>query len=136
MYTMELSVSNNGILYNCTVSDSQKDIRLPNNIEAVWFDAFNECTHVERIFLNDGLRYIKGGAFLGCTALKNIFIPKSVTKIHVFDYQYIENCQAMGCKGGFSEFRNSSNSFKVIGYKNSFAEKYCEHFEIEFEVVE
>ena len=121
-----------GILYSVIPDKKQTEIILPNDVEAVWFDAFELCQNIESIIINEGAKYIKGGAFLECTSLKKVYIPQSVQKIHVFDENYIRNCQLSGSKGGYSEFRNALYGFMVIGEKGSFAEKYCTHFEIPF----
>ena len=126
----------NGILYNTNSSEDQRNIIIPQDVELIWFDAFNSCKEIEHISLNEKLRCIKGGVFLECTKLKSIYIPRSVVKIHVFTDEYIENCKLANSKGGFSEFRNSPHDFKVIGCKGSFAEKYCTHFEIPFETID
>lgn len=112
----------NGILYSVT-SGAQQNIILPKNVEAIWFDAFSGCSNVVTITVNDGVKYIKGGAFLECASLKQIYIPESVNKIHVFNDQYINDCSLANCKGGFSEFRNASEGFEVICKKDSLAEK-------------
>ena len=126
----------NGILYTVKIDEMQTTLNTPDEVSGIWFDAFSGCMKVESIKLNDGLSYIKGGAFLECTSLKDIYIPPSVSKIHVFDENYLFNCQAAGCKGGYSEFRNASITFKVIGYPNTLAEKYCEHFNIPFQNID
>ena len=124
----------NGILYSVTL-DGQQNISLPENVEAIWFDAFSGCSNVATITVNDGVKYIKGGAFLECTSLKQVYLPESVSKIHVFNDQYIADCSLANCKGGFSEFRNAADGFKVICKKDSLAEKYCTHFSIPFDIL-
>ena len=125
-----------GILYSVIPDEKQTEIILPNDVEAVWFDAFELCQNIEAITINEGTKYIKGGAFLECTSLKKVYIPQSVQKIHVFDDNYILNNQMANSKGGYSEFRNAPYGFIVIGEKGSFAEKYCAHFEIPFKTNE
>lgn len=121
-----------GILYSVIPDEKQTKIILPKDVEAIWFNAFALCQNIESITINKGTKYIKGGAFLECKSLKEIYIPQSVQKIHVFDDKYIFYNQMAKSKGGYSEFRNTSNGFTVIGEKGSFAEKYCSHFEIPF----
>ena len=125
-----------GILYSVIPDENQTEIILPNEVETVWFDAFESCTNVESIVINCGAKCIKGGAFLECTSLKKIYIPQSVKKIHVFDDNYIFYNQMMKSKGGYSEFRNASSELVVIGEKGSLAEEYCAHFEIPFKTDE
>lgn len=43
--------------------------------------AFSFCDKLESVKLNDGLKYIKGGAFSYCGKLKEIKIPSSVVRI-------------------------------------------------------
>lgn len=121
-----------GILYSVTPEENETKIILPSDVEAIWFDAFNFCQNIDTIIINEGVKYIKGGAFLECTSLEKIYIPQSVKKIHVFDDEYISNNQMMKTKGGYSEFRNALDGFNVIGESGSFAEKYSAHFEIPF----
>ena len=123
----------NGILYSVVPGD-HRDITLPQGIDAIWFDAFASCKDVVSITISPGIKYIKGGVFLECISLKELCIPDSVKKIHVFDEQYIENCKLSYCPGGYSEFRNAASGFKVICGKDSFAEKYCQHFHIPFDI--
>lgn len=78
----------------------QGDVLIPNCVEVIWRNAFENCQHMrnvvfgkgvraiwneafrgiraERIVLNEGLREIRHGTFVGATLQKPLDIPKSV----------------------------------------------------------
>ena len=56
-------------------------INFPSTLEKIWRGAFQLCTRLVTVEVNEGLEEIGDHAFLGCGELRNLFIPSSVTTL-------------------------------------------------------
>jgi len=65
---------------------SLKSIVIPENVEEINDGAFQGCTALESVTLNEGLKVICNKAFLDCASLKQIIIPSTVEEIQ--DYVF------------------------------------------------
>ena len=83
-------------------------------------------------------KIIRDSAFLGCTSLKEITLPESVTKIGVdaFQYHTLSKITFLNSKINISESRigyykdknglyRKNDNLTIEGYKDSTAEKYA-----------
>ena len=61
-------------------------VDFPKNIYAIKERAFEGCTLLEQVNLNEGLYSIERNAFCGCTALKQIHFPSTVTSIAIWAF--------------------------------------------------
>ncbi len=57
-----------------------KSIVIPSNVEEIKSEAFYECSRLENVELNEGLKKIGSEAFVG-TKIKSITIPSTVEEI-------------------------------------------------------
>lgn len=57
-----------------------KSIVIPRNVEEIKSEAFYECSKLEKVALNEGLKKIGSEAFVG-TKIKSITIPSTVEEI-------------------------------------------------------
>ena len=58
-----------------------KNVHLPNTIEKINDYAFNSCTSLVNINLEEGLLYIGQKAFYGCSSLETLVFPSTTTTI-------------------------------------------------------
>ncbi len=65
------------------------DVRIPANVQEIEMAAFGECTKLNSVVLENGVRKIGGAAFAGCKNLKEVKIPMSVNEI---DSQVFAGC--------------------------------------------
>lgn len=87
------------VFYGCT---GLVTISIPGSIETIPEDAFAYCTNLVSVNIGDGIKIIEGrhtidsnypykeyysGAFRGCTKLKSINFPNSVTEIGVLAFE-------------------------------------------------
>ncbi|WP_026835092.1 leucine-rich repeat domain-containing protein [Eubacterium xylanophilum] len=58
-----------------------KSITIPGSVKVIEKSAFENCSNLTSVVLENGISEIEDKAFLACTKLKEITIPKSVTRI-------------------------------------------------------
>ncbi len=75
-------ISNNLLIINKDMfqGSNLKSIVIPSNIEEIKREAFYECSRLENVTLNEGLKKIGSEAFVG-TKIKSITIPSTVEEI-------------------------------------------------------
>lgn len=74
-----------GVFYDCS---SLKSITISENIKRIKQFAFQQCSSLSEVKLNEGLKEIGISAFRGCGKLKKILIPKTVSNMHKFTFDY------------------------------------------------
>ncbi|MBQ3087884.1 MAG: leucine-rich repeat domain-containing protein [Clostridia bacterium] len=85
----------NGVLFNKDMSSlliaplSLTSYIVPETVKTINACAFYFCTLLRDIELNDGLKEIGKGAFLGCCSLKEVVIPESVISIREYAFDNI-----------------------------------------------
>lgn len=99
--------------YVCT-GNPNLQIVVMEGAEQIGYAAFQSCTALHTVIMNDGVTDIKEYAFYGCESLKEITIPASVTSIH------------------FSAFMNCAEGFTIRGTAGSYAETYAGENDINF----
>lgn len=104
--------------------DKIKEVTLPPSIETIGDCAFYLCKGLQKINLPDGLKKIGGRAFYDCIGLKEICIPRSVEEIGENAFGYYEGKHIFDA--------HKIEGFKMIGGKNSAAERYALINGIEF----
>lgn len=106
-----------------------KGIKLPESIESIGVRAFDDCEKLEKINLPNGLKTIGRRAFCGCVGLKDIYVPGTVEEIGDNALGFLEIHET------FNWYMTKIEGFKIIGEKNSAAEKYAALNGIEFVAV-
>lgn len=113
----------NGDLYNkdktnliqYAIGKTNTSFVVPESVVTFGDYAFRDCLSLISVTMPDGLVSIYGNVFYGCSNLRRIFIPKSVTSIEDESIGYYED------NGSKVKVKN----FVVCGYSNSEAEKYA-----------
>lgn len=75
------------ILYTYPGGKTDVNISIPSTIEEIKADAFSGNKYVEKVSFNNGLKIMGNYIFMGCDALKEIYVPDTVTSIgyQIFD---------------------------------------------------
>jgi len=93
------------------VPDNVTHVRFHPSVVGVDYQAFEDCTKLRKVTLNDGLKKIGKSAFEGCNSLQSINIPSTVTKIKRYAFMSCTKLQKIVLNEGLSEigedaFRN------------------------------
>lgn len=73
-------------------------------LKTIGYAAFQDCTSLETLVLNDGLEKIDEYAFFGCIALESVTIPSSVKAIDLTSFMYChEDFTIHGESGSYAE---------------------------------
>lgn len=108
-------------------------VTIPSTVTSIGNDAFTYCIKLPSVTLNDGLKTISEGAFMGCYAFESITIPASVTEIGLSAFS---NCNALAevnCSPttapnlGNNAFYNHPTNL-VINYPNGSDQDYANKF--------
>lgn len=90
-------LSEDGKFFYELLDKSLKDFTIPDGVETICVDAFEDCKSLESIIIPDGVSEIGDWAFHDCTSLKNIVIPDSVKEI---DYYAFDGCSSLPVENG------------------------------------
>ena len=60
---------------------------IPNNIQAIHYDAFYGCTHLQDVQIGRNVETIDMEAFAGCTSLRSVKFPSKLTYISSAAFQ-------------------------------------------------
>ena len=91
-------------------------VDIPSNIKSIYPDAFNGCTSLSSVKLNDGLEVIGYGAFTG-TAITEITIPKTVWLMSFSSYANADETSAYNRGSNYtnaSAFYGANKLKKVV----------------------
>lgn len=113
-------------------------ITLSSSIESIGWWAFYGCKNLSYVKLNDGLNTIEYGAFMNCRRLKDIALPYTVFSIG--EDAFGVSCSSLkNINDNYSKKTVSKQSYSYIknftvkGYEGSFAEKYAQKHNLDFE---
>lgn len=120
-------------------------VKLPA-VETISMAAFSNCTKLSNVSM-PRVRIIARDAFMGCTNLKNVSIPYTISKIQ---FRAFANCgltsiklqdlygdvsierTALGYKIGANDSETKINGFKIYGNTGTSVEKYARENGFEF----
>ena len=72
--------------------ETLKSIKIPSTCEEIDMNAFYNCTKMQSVFVEEGLKFVRGNAFANCTSLKTISFPSTT---NVFGENCFENCKSL-----------------------------------------
>lgn len=81
-------------IFNGKVPQSLKVVSITNDT-AVPESAFEGCSYIERIYLNEGVLTIGSKAFKDCTNLLEFKLPKGITEIGSYTFQNCSSIEVM-----------------------------------------
>jgi hypothetical protein len=106
---------------------SLRYIEIPSDVKVIDESAFRECEWLEEVELHDGLEQKQKDAFLSCTSLKGIRVPrtvKAIAKAAVIGAQAFRNCTQLECvqlvkgpdhvQNGAFDCSNSPKRIKIL----------------------
>lgn len=112
-----------------------ESIVLPKSLEVIERYAFS-IDNLKTINIPNTIKTIEEGAFAGCYEMKECKIPDSVERIERYAYRNIKDLEITipdSVKYIHPQAFDNSEEVKIIGEKGSFAEKYAEIFDYDFE---
>jgi len=119
--------------------ESLKSIKLPSSIKELGFEAFNSCYALENINIPEGTQEIGYNAFRLCQALTSLDLPQSLKKIgdSTFYYSGLKELYLPAGveKIGKDALNITSNGFKIICHKNSYAAQYAQDNNLKYELL-
>lgn len=115
-----------------------ESIKIPNNVKAIYKDAFSECTSLRVCNIEDGLEIIEEFAFDGCENLSHIELPNT---LNIIGHYAFRDCKSLfrvhlpeSLKAiALNAFYGCSNMIAVVK-EGSYAHRHCLYEEIEFEI--
>lgn len=98
-------------------SHNLKEINLPNSIEEIRYEAFNQCYSLENISFKElkNLRRISDSAFEGCEFNTHIEFPSSIEEL---GYNAFSSAKPLSIKFRSNKFVSSNNSFGNANKEN------------------
>ena len=113
------------------------NLTLPDSVERVEKYAF-ASSNLKKINIPKNLKTIEEGTFTGCYEMKECKLPNSVESIERYAFSDIEDLEITipnSVKYIHPQAFDGVENLKIIGERNSFAEKYAEIFDIDFEEI-
>ncbi len=101
--------------------------------ERIDTSCFYECSHIEEIVLNEGVKSINQLAFARCFSLKTITIPKSVETIYTSSFSECDSLTTVRC------YRNTKGEelANYLGVEIEYLDEECEtHDFADWEIVD
>ena len=89
---------------------------MPATVETIADHAFQGCTRLRKVTLNDGLKYIGISCFEGCESLTSIKLPKSLKVIREFAFRLCTGLQTVE----FDDNINFHDGYSYGFYNNVF----------------
>lgn len=96
-------------------------IEIPSSVDTITYEAFQGCTELKTVKLNEGLKTISDSAFQE-TGIKEITIPSTVEEMHSYVFHKCRslkkiNCRAKTQPSGWHKWWNINTSAEVVwGY--------------------
>ncbi len=87
-------------------------VDIPASVKKIANQAFYICESLETITLHEGLTFVDSMAFTGCTSVKEISLPRSLTTIGNNAF-------------GYANWSNKVDGFTIHGYAGTAAETYA-----------
>ena len=77
-------------------------------------NAFDACSNLKNVSLNEGLKYIDGSTFRGCKSLQSIVLPQSLTNIGSYAFAYCWALRGIDIPANVEKI--GSNAFYMSNY--------------------
>lgn len=115
-------------------SESSEKASFPDTLQTVGYAAFGLCEKLSSINFGNGLKSIGGSAFMGCSGIEYIVLPKTVENIgeEVINHRYAYNKIILYYRGTKEEFDQieieglSSSSVWLMEYVMNYVYFYSE----------
>lgn len=94
---------------------SLTSLTIPGSVETIWNEAFLHCDRLESLTIEDGVRYIGSSAFES-SALRKVFIPKSVTHLDMNAFDNPKETLTVYCEANVKPEGFIGNSKEKVTY--------------------
>lgn len=115
-----------GVFSGCTNLKSiyfNTGIEIPEKVNQIYGLTFENCAGIEQVHFHDAVTAIYYDAFVGCTSLKSVSIPDSMTHIDKYALGYIRDEN-----GNYHKIED----FTIYGYTGNIAEYYAKQYGFNF----
>lgn len=95
-----------------------KEIQIPNSVETIGTNAFQNCQDLESITLPASLKTIEKGAFIGCRKLSEVKLPASLTTIQSYVFDGCSSLETVFYDGSLAQWSRINTSNGFLGYSS------------------
>lgn len=93
-----------------------KEIQIPDSVETIGINAFQNCQDLESITLPASLKTIEVGAFSGCRKLSEIRLPTSLKAIQSYVFDGCSSLETVFYDGSLAQWSQINTSNGFLGY--------------------
>ena len=93
-----------------------KEIQIPDSVETIGTNAFQNCQDLESITLPASLKTIESSAFSDCRNLSKIKLPTSLTTIEIFVFDSCSSLETVFYAGSLAQWSEINTSNGFLGY--------------------
>ena len=114
------------------------NLTLPDSLERIEKYAFTS-SNLNKINIPKKIKTIEEGTFAECYEMRECKIPTSVERIERYAFSDIDDLEIVipdSVKYIHPQAFDDCKNLKIVGKKNSFAEKYAEIFDIDFKEID
>ena len=95
-----------------------KEIQIPDSVETIGTNAFQNCQDLESITLPASLKTIKSSAFSDCRNLSKIKLPTSLTTIEIFVFDSCSSLETVFYDSSLAQWSQINTSNGFLGYSH------------------
>ena len=122
------------------LSDSVREIEIPDKVRNIGAQAFYRCDKIERVYIPDGVETISNWAFSRCTSLNNVVLPKTLRNIELGAFSYCQSLNRITIPASVryidnDAFVGTEDVVTVYTPEGSYAEWYAKRKGIKHEIL-
>lgn len=95
-----------------------KEIKIPDSVETIGTNAFQNCQDLESITLPASLKTIENSAFSGCRKLSEVKLPASLTTIQSYVFDRCSALKTVFYGGSLERWSQINTSNDFLGYSS------------------
>ena len=95
-----------------------KEIQIPDSVETIGTNAFQNCQDLESITLPASLKTIESSAFSDCRNLSKIKLPTSLTTIEIFVFDSCSSLETVFYDSSLAQWSQINTSNGFLGYSH------------------
>ena len=100
------------------IRDRFKEIQIPNSVETIGTNAFQNCQDLESITLPASLKTIESSAFSYCLNLSEIRLPTSLKAIQSYVFDGCSSLETVFYDGSLAQWSRINTSNGFLGYSS------------------
>ncbi|MBP3558877.1 MAG: leucine-rich repeat domain-containing protein [Thermoguttaceae bacterium] len=117
--------------------EALEQVAFPEGLQTIETHAFENCSKLQEVALPAGLQTIGSGAFFGCQSLEKVALPEGLQTIDHFAFSGCEALEEILIPDGVTYIASGAfdDSIRLRGTPGSYAEKYANENDYEFEAL-